>query len=147
MKAILSKSVPNLGEAGDLVDVSPGYFRNFLVPRNLATEATAQHIAEAAQHQKAKQRVAEREKIQAQALADKLGKVVVRVALKAGENDRLFGSVTAADVADKLHRAGYEFDRRKIVLDEPIKRLGMYTVHIRVHPEVDARINVLVEKA
>jgi large subunit ribosomal protein L9 len=146
MKAILSKSVPGLGETGEVVEVSPGYFRNFLMPRKLAIEATDKNLVVVKQSKEQEARAAMREQREAEHLAEKMAKLPIRVALKAGENDRLFGSVTAADIADKLHEAGYDFDKRKIALDEPIKRLGLYTVHVKIHPKVEAKIKVLVEK-
>jgi large subunit ribosomal protein L9 len=146
MKVILTQPVEALGQAGDVVDVSSGHFRNFLQPRNLAVRSTKSNEAKYARVRAQQQRVAAREQREAEDLATQLAEVPVRVALKAGENDRLFGSVTAADIADKLRKAGYEFDKRKIILEEPIKRLGMYTVHIKLHPEVEAKVNVLVEK-
>jgi len=147
MKVILSKAVPGLGATGDIVEVAPGYFRNYLRPRNLAVEATKKNIALVERTKRFEARAAARERSEAEALAAKLAELPIRVTLKAGENDRLFGSVTAADIAEKLREAGYEFDKRKIVLEEPIKRLGLYTVHIKIHPEVEAKVNVLVEKA
>ena len=147
MKAILSKPVPGLGEIGDMVDVSPGYYRNFLVPRKLAVEATNKNLVVVKQTKDLEARTAQREQRNAQQLAAEMEKLPIKVALKAGENDRLFGSVTAADIADKLREAGYEIDKRKVALEEPIKRLGMYTVHVKVHPQVEAKIKVLVEKA
>lgn len=147
MKAILSKAVPRLGEAGDIVEVSPGYLRNFLMPRQLAFEATDKNLSVVKQSKEHEVRVAVREQREAEHLAEKMAKLPIKVTLKAGENDRLFGSVTAADIAEKLHDAGYDFDRRKIALDEPIKRLGLYTVHVKIHPQVEAKIKVLVEKA
>jgi large subunit ribosomal protein L9 len=147
MKALLSKAVPNVGNAGDVVEVSPGYFRNFLLPRRLATEATDKNIQAVVQTKKAEERLAQREKADARVLAGQLANVPVKVKIKAGENDRLFGSVTAADIAEKLAAAGYEIDKRKIVLDEPIKRLGLFTVHIKLHHDVEAKITVLVDRA
>jgi len=147
MKAILSKAVPGLGEAGEVVEVSPGYFRNFLRPRELAYEATDKNLQVVSRVKQQQQRAEVREQREAEQLAARLAQIPIRVLLKAGENERTFGSVTAADIADKLKEAGYEFDKRKIALDEPIKRLGLYTVHVKVHPKVEAKIKVLVEKA
>ena len=96
MKAILSKPVEGLGRAGDIVEVSPGHFRNFLRPRGLATEATQKNLTALSRFRQKEERVAVRERTEAEQLADKLAELPVRVALKAGENDRLFGSVTAA---------------------------------------------------
>ena len=146
MKAILSKPVPGLGETGAVVEVSPGYFRNYLVPRNLAYEATDKNLQVVSRVKKEQERAEIREQREAEHLAAEMAKLTVRVALKAGENERLFGSVTATDVAEKLREAGYDFDKRKIALEEPIKRLGMYTVHVRIHPQVEAKVKVLVEK-
>jgi len=146
MKAILSKPVPGLGDKGDLVEVSPGYFRNYLLPRQLAFEATEKNLVVVQRSKEQEVRTASRELREAQQLATQLEKLPIRVVLKAGENDRLFGSVTAADIAEKLSEAGYNFDKRKVVLDEPIKRLGLYTVHVRVHAGVEAKLKVLVEK-
>ncbi len=147
MKVVLSKTVAGVGEAGALVDVSPGYYRNYLAPRGLAVEATDKNLQAVAQAKQQEARAAAREQREAEQLAEQLAKTPIRVALKAGENDRLFGSVTAADIADRLREAGHDFDKRKIILDEPIKRLGMYTVHVRLHPKVEAKVKVLVEKA
>ncbi len=146
MKAILSKPVPGLGQTGDVVDVSAGYLRNFLKPRGLAVEATKKNLATVERLREQQSRAAARELRDAESIAARLAELPIRVTLKAGENDRLFGSVTAADIAEKLRRAGFDFDKRKIVLDEPIKRLGLYTVHVKIHPEVEAKVNVLVEK-
>lgn len=146
MKAVLSKSVPGLGNMGEIVEVTPGYFRNYLRPRNLAIEATGKNLEAASRIKQQGARAAARELSEAEQLAAKLAEVPIRVFLKAGENDRLFGSVTSADIADKLREAGYDFDKRKIQLEEPIKRLGMYTVHVKVHSDVEAKVNVLVEK-
>jgi large subunit ribosomal protein L9 len=146
MKAILTQNVSGLGARGELVEVKPGYFRNYLRPRNLAFEATKKNLVQVSQLEQQEKRAADRQKSEAELLAEKIGEQPIRVTLKAGENDRLFGSVTASDIADKLRDAGYDFDKRKINLEEPIKRLGMYTVHVKVHPDVDAKVNVLVEK-
>jgi large subunit ribosomal protein L9 len=146
MKAILSKPVSGLGQTGDIVDVSPGYLRNFLRPRGLAVEATKKNLAAVGEIKKQASRVAEREVRDAESIAARLAELPIRVSLKAGENDRLFGSVTSAEIAAKLREAGFDYDKRKIVLDEPIKRLGLYTVHVKIHPDVEAKINVLVEK-
>jgi len=146
MKAVLCRAVSGLGEPGDVVEVSPGYFRNYLQPRGLAAEATTKSLATVQRSKDQEARSEARERRDATQLAEQLARLPLRLTLKAGENERVFGSVTAADIAEKLRVAGYEFDKRRILLEEPIKRLGLYTVHIKLHPEVEAKVKVLVDK-
>lgn len=146
MKAILFRDVPKLGLAGDEVQVAKGYFRNYLLPRKLAVEATPQNRRLFEQRKERLHRVAARELEDAKRIAEKLDALTLTTRLKAGEDDRLFGSVTTADIASKLKEAGFEVDRKRILLDEAIRTLGLYTIHIKVHPEVIAKIKLLVEK-
>ena len=123
-----------------------GYFRNFLEPRNLAVRAETANVKWlAAQRKKADQRLME-EKERAQALAAELAEQEFTIQVKAGEGDRLFGSVTTKDIAGLLAKQKYEVDRRKITLAEPIKKLGTYTVSIRLYQEVEGKIKLVVEK-
>ena len=147
MKVILFEDVPRLGRMGDVMNVAPGYFRNYLGPRNLAAEATPQNLKVLGHHKKAIAKVAAREKSEAEQLAEQLAALSIKVQLKSGENDRLFGSVTSADLVEKLKQAGYEVDRKKIRLPEPIKTLGEYPIEIKLQPEVTAQVKVIVEKA
>jgi large subunit ribosomal protein L9 len=144
VEVILREDVRHLGKAGAMVKVKPGYARNFLLPRGLAYEATAgnKKRIEAEQKSRSTQLVAERG--DAEAVAAKLKGVSLSFKAKAGEGDRLFGSITTQDIAARLAEQGFEFDRRKIELDHPIKSLGKHTLSIRLHPEVQADIVVTV---
>lgn len=146
MEVVLLQELPNQGEIGEVVRVKDGYFRNYLQPRGIALEATPANLRLVENHKQALQRKAARELHDAQAMAAQIEQLTLTFQLQAGENDRLFGSVTNTDIAERLAEKGYEVDRRKIVLDEPIKTLGMYTVHARLAPEVEAKLKVLVEK-
>lgn len=146
MKIVLKADVKHLGVLGEIVKVADGYYRNYLKPRGFAVaadSANAKWIE--AQQRKAFQRLAV-EKDKAAALAQELGQLELKLTLKAGKDDKLFGSVTRADIAEKLAEQQYEIDRRKIRLDEPIKKLGLYTIPIRIHSEIEAKVNLLVEK-
>lgn len=145
MKVILSKDVPKLGRRGELHEVSDGYFRNFLLPRGLATPATEGKLRSLDREKAAQVARDERELEQARELALKLEAAPVLVKVRAGEGGRLFGSVTAQDVAaaiQSLH--GLEVDKRKIVLSAPIKSLGESKVKLRLHPKVQAELTVRI---
>jgi large subunit ribosomal protein L9 len=144
MEVILREDVKSLGKAGELVRVKPGYARNFLLPQGLAFEATEGNKKRIAAESKARATRAATEKSEAQAYAARLGTVTLTLTGKAGEEGKLFGSITAQDVADALAAQGYEVDRRKIDLEHPIKTLGFHTVGIRLHPEVRAEVRVSV---
>lgn len=146
MQVILKEDMKNLGKAGDIVTVKDGYARNYLLPRGIAIDATAKNIR-ALEH--ARRVVTERAKKlanDAQSLAQKLSQQTVSIKAKAGEEDRLFGSVTAIDISEALKEKGLDIDKRKIILDEPIKRLGSHVVSIKLHPEVIAQLKVEVER-
>jgi large subunit ribosomal protein L9 len=144
MEVILREDVQSLGKAGALVRVKPGYARNFLLPRGLAYEATEGNKKRIAAETRARGVRAAEERGKAQAAADQLGAVAVTIPAKAGEGERLFGSVTAQDIADALERAGHPVDKRKIELPHPIKQLGEHTVPVRLHAEVEAAVRVTV---
>lgn len=144
MKVILRDDVSNLGEMGAVVSVKDGYARNYLLPRGLAVEANPKNI-KSLEHEKRKiQERAKKIKAGAEDLASKLSALTVSIQAKSGEEEKLFGSVTAMDIAEALKAKGIEIDRKKIVLNEPIKRLGTYTVHVKIHSEVTAEVNVEV---
>lgn len=147
MKVILFDNVKNVGNAGETVEVKAGFARNFLIPQKLAYPATKEYLARFEQFKKdlAKKQIKELEG--AKQVADQLQQITLQFSLKAGEQDRLFGSVTHADIADKLKELGYNIDKKMIHLEDAIKRLGMYTVHIRLHSDITANCKVLVEKA
>lgn len=144
MEVILREDVKSLGKAGELVKVKPGYARNFLLPRGLAYEATEGNRKRILAESKARVARMTEEKGAAEAFAAKLRAVSVTLARKAGEGDRLFGSITAQDIADALAKQGVAVDKRKIELEHPIKTLGSHAVPVRLHHEVQAELRVQV---
>ena len=144
MEVILKEDVANLGHRGDVVKVADGYGRNFLLPRKLALQATLANKAVIEQMKAAAARRSAEEKVQAQALVAKLEPLTLSFTRKSGENGQLFGSVTTADIAGELATKGFEIDRRKIQLSEPIKSLGNFTVSVKLHREVTAHVGVHV---
>jgi large subunit ribosomal protein L9 len=144
MEVILKEDVVNLGHRGDVVKVADGYGRNFLLPRKLAMQATAANKAVIEQMKKAAARRSATEKMLAEEMVTKLEPVVLEFTRKSGESGQLFGSVTSADIAAELAAQGFEIDRRKIVLAEPLKTLGNYEVPVKLYREVTARVKVKV---
>ncbi len=146
MEVILREDIDNLGTRGDMVKVASGYARNFLLPRRLAVEATDANRKIVEQERQAHLRKEAKLKTEAEDLGKLMAGVSVTIAQKAGENDQLFGSVTAKDVVDALAAKRFTIDRKKIQLDEPIKTLGEFKVPVRLHREVTAEITVNVVK-
>jgi large subunit ribosomal protein L9 len=146
MDVILREDIDNLGARGAVVKVAPGYARNFLLPKRLAVEATEANRKIVEQERQAHLRKEAKLQSEAEDLSKLMSGVSVTIAQKAGENDQLFGSVTAKDVVDALAAKNFTVDRRKVQLDEPIKQLGEYKVPIRLHREVTAEITVTVVK-
>ena len=144
MEVILKEDVANLGHRGDVVKVAEGYGRNFLLPRKLALQATLANKAVVEQMKTAAARRSASEKALAEALVTKLEPVMLSFTRKTGEAGQLFGSVTSADIAAGLAAQGFEVDRRKIQLDEPLKSLGDFSVGIKLHREVTAHVKVKV---
>jgi len=144
IEVILREDVKSLGQAGELVRVKPGYARNFLLPKGLAYEATEGNRKRIAAETKARLARLHTERAAAEKLAAVLGAVAVTLAGKAGEEGKLFGSITALDIAEALGQAGHQVDKRRIELEHPIKTLGDHTVGVRLHPEVRAEIHVSV---
>lgn len=146
MEVILREDVEKLGNRGSVVKVANGYARNFLLPKNLAVPATASNRKIVEQEREAFLR----REAKAKADAEDLGKLMVNLTVtfkhKVGDNDQLFGSVTAKDIAEALEKQNFHIDRRKVLLDEPIKSLGEHQVQLRLHKEVTTPITVLVEK-
>ena len=145
MQVILKQDVEKIGQRGDIVDVSRGYVRNFLVPRGLAEIATPSRLEEArremAEAEEREQRIAER----ASEVAETLNKSVITIEARTGEDERLFGSVTAANIVSAIERArDIRLDRRRIKLEEPIKSLGTHQVPIQVHGDIEASVKVIV---
>ena len=146
MKVILLKDIETLGSAGEVVEVKNGYGRNFLIPRSEALVATAANMAQFESRRKQQETLAERDRRAAEALAKKLEAESITAQVKVGEEDRLFGSVTAQNIAELLDEKGYEIDRRAIHLEDPIRELGVYNVEVRLYPEVVAAVKLWVVK-
>ena len=146
MEVILREEVEKLGRRGDVVKVTPGYARNYLLPKRLAVAATDSNKKIVEQEKQAYLRRESKEIGDASDLAKMMATVEVTIAQKAGENDQLFGSVTSQDIAAALERAGYTIDRRKVNLEEPIKTLGDYKVTVKLHREVSVELPVHVIK-
>ena len=144
-QAILLKDVDTLGERGTVVDVSPGYLRNFLVPRKLAQPATTASIAEAERRREAAERAAEEQAARAEETAALLRKTVLTIPHRAGEDGRLFGSVTAQEIVDAVRQArGLKLDKRRIRLEEPIKTTGTHMVAVEIADGVTADVKTIV---
>jgi large subunit ribosomal protein L9 len=146
MDVILREDIEKLGTRGELVKVAPGYARNFLLPNKMAVAATESNKKIVEQERQAHLRRDAKVEGEAKDLGKMLGAVAITISQKAGENDQLFGSVTSKDIAEALEKQGYTIERRKIVLDEPIKSLGEFKIPVRLHREVTAEITVHVVK-
>ncbi len=148
MKVILTQDVKNLGNEGDVKDVSDGYGRNYLIPKGLVVEATKGNLKEIEDQTKRLQKQKDREKTHAQALYDRLNGKSITVTARSGGGDKLFGAVTAKEVADALNKQfKVKLDKKKVDLGEPIKHLGEYPVKIKIYPLIQAEITVRVEAA
>lgn len=146
MEVILREDIVNLGNRGAVVKVTSGYARNFLLPKNMAVAATESNKKIVEQERQSHLKRDAKEASDATDLAKLMSAVEVTIAHKAGENDQLFGSVTATDIATSLEKQGYTIDRRKVHLDEPIKKLGDYKASVRLHRDVTVEIPVHVVK-
>jgi large subunit ribosomal protein L9 len=144
MKVILKEDVKNLGKMGDIVNAAEGYARNFLIPKKLAVEAVIENIKELEHQKKIIQERAKKQKSSAQTLSEKISSLNLFIKAKAGEEEKLFGSITSMDIAAALKNEGIDMDKKKISVEEPIKRLGSYTVNVKVHPEITAQLNITV---
>jgi large subunit ribosomal protein L9 len=144
MEVILNKTIDNLGLVGDIVNVKPGYARNFLIPQKMAMPVTKQNLTRLQQEKDAIQSRLERERKEAEALSAKLSGITVEIARRVGDEDRLFGSVTSVDIAEKLEEKGITIDRRSVALGDPIKNLGETRVNIKVGYQLTTEIIVLI---
>lgn len=148
MKVILQQEVKKLGKKGDILEVAEGYARNFLFPKQLALPATDSNVNVAKQQKASEEHRKQRALDEAKVMAAQLNKVEVTLSLKTGEGGKLFGSVTAKDIADALNaQHGIDMDKRKLEIKETIKSLGSYPVVIRVHPEITSQITVHIKGA
>jgi large subunit ribosomal protein L9 len=144
MEVILREHVDNLGRRGEVVKVADGYARNYLLPRKLALVATAGNKKQIERERVKFEAKELEEKKVADAAAERLNAVEIEIARKVGETEALYGSVTSGDVAELLHAKGFDIDKRKIVLQEPIKKLGEYTLPVKLHRDVTSNIKVRV---
>src|SRR5579863_6262093 len=146
MEVILKEDVNKLGSRGDVVKVAEGYGRNYLLPRKLAIEASKGNKAVIEQMKAASLRRSAKEKSQAEDLAKQFDGVSLSFERRSADSDQLFGSVTSGDIADALEKKGFNVDRRKVQLHEPLKTLGEFTIPIRLHKDVTTHVKVLIEK-
>ena len=146
MKVILKNDVRNLGSYGDEVEVADGYGRNYLIPKGLALQATGYNKSVIDQKKKIILARLEKDKTEAESIVNQLLAEEICFQRKAGESDKIFGSVTSHDIAEFLNAKGFNIDKRKILLDDPIKNLGSFTVSIKIHPDVPCTLSVKVDK-
>ena len=146
MEVILREHVDNLGKRGEIVKVAYGYARNYLLPRKLALKATDGNRKHVERERKIVEAREAAEKVQAEAIAARLAMIDITITRRVGETDQLYGSVTGADIADYLKTKGFEIDRRKLILPEPIKAIGEHTVPLKLHREVSVPLKVRVAK-
>lgn len=144
MKVILKEDVKNIGSMGQILDVADGFARNYLVPRGLAMEANIKNIKSLEHAKKVIREKAKKVKNQAEDISTRIANMTVVIKAKAGEEGKLFGSVTTMDIAEQLKNEGIDIDKKKISIDEPIKRLGTHTVNIKLHAEVSTPVQVEV---
>lgn len=146
MKIILREDYEKLGAAGDVVQVKPGFARNYLFPKKIAYPARANFVKMLEEEKRQKEHRRNKEKKVAEDLAKTLENVSVTISVSVGEEDKMFGSVTTQDISEALAKQSLEIDRKKIILEEPIKELGIYSVPVKLHQEVEAKIKVWVVK-
>jgi large subunit ribosomal protein L9 len=146
IKIILRQDYESLGQTGDIIHVKDGYARNFLIPQKIAIQAIPANMKVFEEEQKMNQRRLNKDKRQAEELVKEFEKLSLTATVSVGEEDRIFGSVTAQTVSDLLKAKGFTIDKRKILLEEPIKALGVYNIPIKLHSEVEAKIRVWVVK-
>lgn len=146
MKVILKQDIENLGIRGDIVDVAPGFGRNYLIPKRLALKVTSSNMKMIEIERQALKKKLDKERLSYQELIEKLNETTISFKRNSGEKDIIFGSVSSSDIKDSLHELGFEIDKKKILLEEPIKRLGNYTVPIKIFHEDRAEIKIEVMK-
>jgi len=144
MKVILREDVKNLGHIGEVVNVSDGYARNFLLPKQFAVEANTKNLREFEHNKKVILEKAAKIKESLKSISDKLASLSLTIKAKAGEDDKLFGSVTNMDIAEALAAEGHDIDKKKIIINEPIRRLGEYAVTIKLHHDLSTEIKLHV---
>ena len=147
MRVILKEVVPNLGDAGDIVNVKPGYGRNYLIPRGLAMPASEGSVRQMQHQQRVADNIRKKQLATAEALAEKIKDIAVTIRKEAGEDDKLFGSVTKRDIVEALAAEGVEIERRCLELDDNIRSIGLFTVPVRIHKEVTGQVKVYVMRS
>jgi large subunit ribosomal protein L9 len=147
MEVILLEDIPNLGHITDLVKVSDGFGRNYLLPQKKALKATPKNIALAKLEKERQEKIRLKEKNDAEKLAKKIASISCTISKQVGEENKIFGSVTSIDIEKALKNEEFEIDRKNIILPEPIKSIGIYTIPVKVHPEVTAQLKVWVVKS
>jgi large subunit ribosomal protein L9 len=144
MKVILKEDVPDLGSVGEIVNVKNGYARNYLIPQSLAVQASIKNLRQLEHQKKLIESHKSRVKKDAHVMAEDIEKISCTIPMLVGEQDKLFGSVTSKDIEEALAQEGINISRKRIILEEPIKSLGVYTVDVRLHTEVTAKLKVWV---
>jgi large subunit ribosomal protein L9 len=144
MKLILKEDVPDLGSIGDVVNVKNGYARNYLIPKQLAVQASTKNMQQVEHQKRLIESHKSKVKKDAHTMAEDIEKISCTIPMLVGEQDKLFGSVTSQDIEAALSQEGINISRKRIILDEPIKSLGVYTVDVRLHAEVTAKLKVWV---
>jgi large subunit ribosomal protein L9 len=146
MKLILRADVDALGRLGDIVSVKPGYGRNYLIPQGMAKPATKANLKAFELERRKLQEQADSLRVQAEGMAEKIAATPVEIEVRVGEGDKLYGSVTTANIGDAMEEAGINIDRRKILLPEPIRSLGEYEVEVKLHPDVRGELKLSVTR-
>jgi len=146
MKVILTEEIEAIGQPGDLLTVKDGYARNYLLPNNKAVKATTQNMKQLEHQKRFVGEKLNKIKSEAEKLAKKLEKTSCTITKPAGEEDKLFGSVTSADICENLKNEGIEIDKKKISLDAPLKELGIFNIPVKLHPEITATLKVWIVK-
>lgn len=148
MKVILTQDVKKLGKKGEIIEASDGYARNYILPQKLGIEANAKNLNDLKLQKSKEEKAAQRQLEEAKALAEKIGKLLVIVSMKAGEGGKVFGSVSSKEIAEAIKAQGdLEIDKKKIQLQEPMKSFGIHEVGIKLHPQVVGTLKVKVEEA
>ncbi|MCK4329938.1 50S ribosomal protein L9 [candidate division WOR-3 bacterium] len=144
MKVILTKDVEGLGNFGDTLEVKDGYARNWLIPQGFACTFSSRNVRIYEEMCKVNQRKTERNKVKAEAVKSRVESLSITIPMEAGQDDKLFGSVTSGMISEALKKEGFKIDHKSIILDEPVKELGVYTIKIRLHPDVYSNLKVWV---
>ncbi len=144
MKVIMLQTVKKVGQEGQVLEVSEGYARNFLIPKGYAVEASKGNVKTLDEKKQADSRKKEKELEEANKLAGTIAKTEIKITAKSGEGGKLFGSVTSKDIAELLAKKGIKIDKRKIELSDPIKSLGEYKINVKLYPEINAELKVII---